>query len=85
MTDLTLSPCLSHCQNGGQVNIKCLAVTCMPYCWNTGLMCVFNLPLCFQAYADYIGFILTLNEGVKGKKLTCEYKVSEVRDLLVLP
>lgn len=25
-----------------------------------------------------MGFILTLNEGVKGKKLTCEYKVSEV-------
>ncbi|ELR46837.1 Serine/threonine-protein phosphatase 2A activator, partial [Bos mutus] len=31
-----------------------------------------------QAYADYIGFILTLNEGVKGKKLSFEYKVSEV-------
>ncbi|KAK2120428.1 hypothetical protein P7K49_001814 [Saguinus oedipus] len=31
----------------------------------------------YQAYADYIGFILTLNEGVKGKKLTFEYKVSE--------
>uniref|UniRef100_A0A8C9M1Y8 Serine/threonine-protein phosphatase 2A activator n=1 Tax=Panthera tigris altaica TaxID=74533 RepID=A0A8C9M1Y8_PANTA len=31
-----------------------------------------------QAYADYIGFVLTLNEGVKGKKLTFEYKVSEV-------
>ncbi|XP_025060815.1 serine/threonine-protein phosphatase 2A activator isoform X3 [Alligator sinensis] len=30
-----------------------------------------------QAYADYIGFILTLNEGIKGKKLTCEYRVSE--------
>ncbi|XP_069093150.1 serine/threonine-protein phosphatase 2A activator isoform X2 [Pleurodeles waltl] len=30
-----------------------------------------------QAYAEYIGFILTLNEAVKGKKLTCEYKVSE--------
>ncbi|KAK2535416.1 Ppp2r4 [Columba guinea] len=30
-----------------------------------------------QAYADYMGFILTLNEGVRGKKLTCEYKVSE--------
>ncbi|CAL8276351.1 unnamed protein product [Merluccius merluccius] len=30
-----------------------------------------------QAYADYMGFILTLNEGVKGKKLTCEYTVSE--------
>ncbi|NXP97374.1 PTPA phosphatase, partial [Vidua macroura] len=24
-----------------------------------------------QAYADYMGFILTLNEGVRGKKLTC--------------
>ncbi|XP_026777692.2 serine/threonine-protein phosphatase 2A activator isoform X1 [Pangasianodon hypophthalmus] len=32
-----------------------------------------------QAYADYIGFILTLNEGVKGKKLTCDYPVSEVQ------
>ncbi|EPY83314.1 serine/threonine-protein phosphatase 2A activator isoform a [Camelus ferus] len=31
-----------------------------------------------EAYADYIGFILTLNEGVKGKKLTFEYTVSEV-------
>ncbi|RLW00534.1 hypothetical protein DV515_00008832 [Chloebia gouldiae] len=31
-----------------------------------------------QAYADYMGFILTLNEGVRGKKLTCEYKVSEI-------
>ncbi|KAM9440375.1 serine/threonine-protein phosphatase 2A activator [Clarias gariepinus] len=30
-----------------------------------------------QAYADYMGFILTLNEGVKGKKLTCDYPVSE--------
>lgn len=34
--------------------------------------------LCSQAYADYMGFILTLNEGVRGKKLTCDYKVSEV-------
>lgn len=25
-----------------------------------------------------MGFILTLNEGVKGKKFTCEYQVSEV-------
>ncbi|XP_023840308.2 serine/threonine-protein phosphatase 2A activator [Salvelinus sp. IW2-2015] len=32
-----------------------------------------------------MGFILTLNEGVKGKKLTCEYKVSEtIEKLLVL-
>ncbi|XP_041825151.1 serine/threonine-protein phosphatase 2A activator [Melanotaenia boesemani] len=36
-----------------------------------------------QAYADYIGFILTLNEGVKGKKLTCEYKVSETVEKLL--
>ncbi|KFW05297.1 Serine/threonine-protein phosphatase 2A activator, partial [Eurypyga helias] len=34
-----------------------------------------------QAYADYMGFILTLNEGVRGKKLTCEYKVSEVGEV----
>ncbi|KAK7895818.1 hypothetical protein WMY93_021143 [Mugilogobius chulae] len=38
-----------------------------------------------QAYADYIGFVLTLNEGVKGKKLSCEYTVSQtVEKLLVL-
>ncbi|KAE8284765.1 Serine/threonine-protein phosphatase 2A activator [Larimichthys crocea] len=36
-----------------------------------------------QAYADYMGFILTLNEGVKGKKLTCEYKVSETVEKLL--
>lgn len=34
--------------------------------------------LSVQAYADYMGFILTLNDGVKGKKITCEYEVSEV-------
>lgn len=39
------------------------------------ILCVFEK---LQAYADYMGFILTLNEGVKGRKLTCEYKVSEV-------
>ncbi|KAF3848634.1 hypothetical protein F7725_015131 [Dissostichus mawsoni] len=38
-----------------------------------------------QAYADYIGFILALNGAVKGKKLSCEYKVSEtVQKLLDL-
>ncbi|XP_041098683.1 serine/threonine-protein phosphatase 2A activator isoform X3 [Polyodon spathula] len=36
-----------------------------------------------QAYADYIGFILTLNEAVKGKKLTCDYKVSEEAENLL--
>uniref|UniRef100_A0A8C6QLV3 Serine/threonine-protein phosphatase 2A activator n=1 Tax=Nannospalax galili TaxID=1026970 RepID=A0A8C6QLV3_NANGA len=36
-----------------------------------------------QAYADYIGFILTLNEGVKGKKLTFDYRVSEEAENLV--
>uniref|UniRef100_A0ACB8F1I1 Uncharacterized protein n=1 Tax=Sphaerodactylus townsendi TaxID=933632 RepID=A0ACB8F1I1_9SAUR len=39
-----------------------------PYIWKTSGV----------ASRDYIGFILTLNEGVKGKKLTCEYKVSEI-------
>ncbi|CAF96709.1 unnamed protein product, partial [Tetraodon nigroviridis] len=38
-----------------------------------------------QAYADYMGFVLSLNKVVKGKKLTCEYKVSEtVQKLLQL-
>ncbi|KAJ8261066.1 hypothetical protein COCON_G00167890 [Conger conger] len=36
-----------------------------------------------QAYADYMGFVLTLNEGVKGKKLTCEYSVSETVEKLI--
>ncbi|XP_042580104.1 serine/threonine-protein phosphatase 2A activator isoform X3 [Cyprinus carpio] len=30
-----------------------------------------------------MGFILTLNEGVKGKKLTCEYQVSETVEKLL--
>ncbi|XP_060697140.1 serine/threonine-protein phosphatase 2A activator isoform X3 [Hemiscyllium ocellatum] len=38
-----------------------------------------------KAYTDYVGFILTLNESVKGKKLTCEYKTSApVEKLIVL-
>ncbi|TNM92387.1 serine/threonine-protein phosphatase 2A activator [Takifugu flavidus] len=38
-----------------------------------------------QAYADYMGFILSLNKVVKGKKLTCEYKVTEtIQKLLEL-
>uniref|UniRef100_H0VC16 Serine/threonine-protein phosphatase 2A activator n=1 Tax=Cavia porcellus TaxID=10141 RepID=H0VC16_CAVPO len=36
-----------------------------------------------QAYADYMGFVLTLNEGVKGKKLSVEYTVSEEAENLV--
>ncbi|XP_049593185.1 serine/threonine-protein phosphatase 2A activator isoform X3 [Syngnathus scovelli] len=36
-----------------------------------------------KAYADYMGFILTLNESVKGKKLTCAYKVSETVEKLL--
>ncbi|GAA6095224.1 serine/threonine-protein phosphatase 2A activator isoform X2 [Tachysurus ichikawai] len=36
-----------------------------------------------QAYADYIGFILTLNEAVKGKKLTYDYPVSETVEKLL--
>lgn len=38
-----------------------------------------------QAYADYVGFIVALNESVKGKKLTCDYKTSKpVEKLSVL-
>ncbi|XP_028828822.1 serine/threonine-protein phosphatase 2A activator [Denticeps clupeoides] len=36
-----------------------------------------------QAYSDYMGFVLTLNEAVKGKKLTCEFNVSETIDNLL--
>uniref|UniRef100_A0A1A8GU57 Serine/threonine-protein phosphatase 2A activator n=2 Tax=Nothobranchius korthausae TaxID=1143690 RepID=A0A1A8GU57_9TELE len=36
-----------------------------------------------QAYADYMSFIVALNEGVKGKKMTCEYEVSETVDRLL--
>ncbi|OCT57551.1 hypothetical protein XELAEV_18003332mg [Xenopus laevis] len=36
-----------------------------------------------QAYADYIGFVLALNEAVKGKKLTDDYTVSEEAESLV--
>lgn len=31
-----------------------------------------------------MGFILTLNEGVKRKKLTCEYQVSEVSRVVIV-
>ncbi|XP_020925618.1 serine/threonine-protein phosphatase 2A activator isoform X3 [Sus scrofa] len=50
-----------------------------------GLVPPFHLcsPSLWQAYADYMGFILTLNEGVKGKKLTFEYRVSEAIEKLV--
>ncbi|XP_076868050.1 serine/threonine-protein phosphatase 2A activator isoform X2 [Brachyhypopomus gauderio] len=37
-----------------------------------------------QAYAAYMGFILSLNEAVKGKKLTCEYPCSETVNKLLL-
>lgn len=36
-----------------------------------------------QAYADYLGFVLALNDGVKGKKITSEYKVSETVEKLL--
>ncbi|XP_043913952.1 serine/threonine-protein phosphatase 2A activator [Protopterus annectens] len=36
-----------------------------------------------QAYADYMGFILTLNESVKGKKMTSDYNVSKPIEQLV--
>lgn len=38
-----------------------------------------------QAYADYLGFVLALNDGVKGRKITSEYKVSEVRCVVCAP
>lgn len=49
-------------------------------------VCLYNLKCnpSFQAYADYMGFVLSLNKVVKGKKLTCEYKVSEVFNLSLL-
>ena len=31
-----------------------------------------------QAYSDYLGFVLTLNDAVKGKSIGGDYKVSEV-------
>ncbi|XP_072344969.1 serine/threonine-protein phosphatase 2A activator isoform X2 [Scyliorhinus torazame] len=37
-----------------------------------------------KAYADYVGFVLTLNESVKGKKLACDFKTSEPVEKLVL-
>ncbi|XP_077478983.1 serine/threonine-protein phosphatase 2A activator isoform X2 [Stigmatopora argus] len=36
-----------------------------------------------KAYVDYVGFILTLNESVKGKKLTSEYNISETVEKLL--
>ncbi|XP_048469736.1 serine/threonine-protein phosphatase 2A activator [Rhincodon typus] len=37
-----------------------------------------------KAYTDYIGFVLTLNESVKGKKLTCDYKTSAPVEKLIM-
>uniref|UniRef100_UPI00398F2277 serine/threonine-protein phosphatase 2A activator n=1 Tax=Pristiophorus japonicus TaxID=55135 RepID=UPI00398F2277 len=36
------------------------------------------------AYDDYVGFVLTLNEAVKGKKLSCNYETSEPVEKLVV-
>ncbi|XP_043929104.1 progesterone-induced-blocking factor 1-like [Protopterus annectens] len=36
-----------------------------------------------QAYGNYMGFILTLNESVKGKKMTSDYNVSKPIEQLV--
>lgn len=36
-----------------------------------------------QAYSDYMGFVLTLNESVKSKKLNCEYEISETVEKLL--
>ncbi|XP_016052119.1 PREDICTED: serine/threonine-protein phosphatase 2A activator isoform X2 [Miniopterus natalensis] len=51
--------------------------------WANGSVLRYQWCLHCRAYADYIGFILTLNEGVKGKKLTFEYRVSEAIEKLV--
>ena len=32
-----------------------------------------------QAYKDVMGFIVAMNDAVKGKKITGDYPVSEVR------
>lgn len=37
------------------------------------------LCLCKQAYSDYLGFILTLNDAVKGKKMSVDCSTSEVK------
>ncbi|CAH3021150.1 unnamed protein product [Porites evermanni] len=36
-----------------------------------------------QAYSDYLGFVLTLNDAVKGKSMGGDYKVSEASTKLV--
>lgn len=36
-----------------------------------------------QAYADYMGFVLALNESVKSKKLTCQFEVSQTVEALL--
>ena len=38
-----------------------------------------HLFVCVQAYQDLTGFILTLNEAVKDKKISDDYHVSQVR------
>lgn len=65
-------------------------------CWSLELMgvsCLRNMNISFisllkyiffQAYCDYVGFILTLNESVKGKKLTCQFEVSQVKHFYLL-
>lgn len=54
---------------GDSLKGACVFLTvCLHVCKYTSL----------QAYADYMGFILSLNKMVKGKKLTLDYTVSEV-------
>uniref|UniRef100_A0A3Q3A3J3 Serine/threonine-protein phosphatase 2A activator n=1 Tax=Kryptolebias marmoratus TaxID=37003 RepID=A0A3Q3A3J3_KRYMA len=36
-----------------------------------------------QAFCDYVGFILTLNDSVRGRKLSCPYQVSETVEKLL--
>ena len=45
---------------------------------------VFIFTLYMQAYGEYLGFVLALNEAVHGKTLKCDYEVSEVAVWLCL-
>lgn len=38
----------------------------------------------WQAYSDYLGFVITLNDAVKGKPMTADCHVSEVICILIV-
>ena len=41
-------------------------------------MMVSNSVFYLQAYKDVMGFIMAMNDAVKGKKISSDYPVSEV-------